>query len=109
MEEFEVHLLSTASMNKFADKTLASLKNQLPQNISSEGDWRVDFSQITFPSNINNVYTDFSNHIYNLNTRNVLGVEEEEGVEEKEAEEKTEKEADEETEEKVDEKTEKSP
>ena len=59
MEEFEVHLLSTASMNIFADDTLASFKNQLPQNLSLEGDWRVALSEIIFPSNINNVYTDF--------------------------------------------------
>ena len=59
LEEFEVHLLSTASMNIFADNALASFKNQLPQNISLEGDWRVALSEIIFPSNINNVYTDF--------------------------------------------------
>ena len=82
VEEFEVHLLSTASMNIFADNTLASFKNQLPQNISLESDWRVAISEIIFPSNINNVYTDFFYHVYNLNTRNVFGVEEE-GVEEK--------------------------
>ena len=106
MEEFEVHLLSTASMNIFGDNTLASFKNQLPQNISLEGDWRVALSEIIFPSKINNVYTDFFYHAYNLNTRNVFGVEEEEGVE-KEAEEKTEEEADKEREEEVQEETEK--
>ena len=41
MEEFEVHLLPTASMNIYADNTLASSKNQLPQIISLEADWRV--------------------------------------------------------------------
>ena len=59
MEEFEVHLLSTASMNVFPDNTLASFKNQLPQNVSLEGDWRVALSEVIFASNINNVYTDF--------------------------------------------------
>ena len=71
-----------------------------------EGDWRVAFSEIIFPSKINNVYTDIFYHVYSLKTKNVVGVEEEEAVE-KEAEEKTEDEADEETEEDVDEATEK--
>ena len=48
MEEFEVHLVSTASMNIFADNRLASSKNQLPQNISIEGDSRVAFSRKLF-------------------------------------------------------------
>ena len=79
MEEFEVHLLSTASMNIFADNTLASFKNQLHQNISVEGDWRVALSEIILPSKINNVYAHFFYHVYKLNTKNVFGVEEEEG------------------------------
>ena len=31
MDEFEVHLLSTASLEVFGDNTLAAFKNQLPQ------------------------------------------------------------------------------
>ena len=58
-DEFEVHLLSTASLENFDDNTLAAFKNQLRQNISLEGDWRVALSEIIFPSEINNVYTDF--------------------------------------------------
>ena len=57
MDEFEVHLLSTASLELFSDNTLAAFKNQLPQNISLDGDWRVALSEIIFPSEINNVYT----------------------------------------------------
>ena len=86
-------------MNIFADNTLAPFKNQLPQNISVEGDGRVALSEIFSPSNINNVYTDF---FITSTTRSVFGVEEEERVEEK-----AEEGADEETGEEVDEETEK--
>ena len=64
MDEFEVHLLSTASLEIFGDNTLAAFKNQLPQNISLEGDWRVTLSEIIFPSEINNVYTDFFYYVH---------------------------------------------
>ena len=57
MDEFEVHLLSTASLEIFGDNTLAAFKNQLPQNISLEGDWRVALSEIIFPSELNNLIT----------------------------------------------------
>ena len=59
MNEFELHLLSTASLNIFMDNTLASFKNQLPQNVSLEGDWCVALSEIIFPSRIHNVTTKF--------------------------------------------------
>ena len=49
MDEVEVHLLSTASLEIFGDNTLAAFKNQLPQNISLEGHWRVALSEILFP------------------------------------------------------------
>ena len=61
MDQVEVHLLSTASLEIFGDNTLAAFKNQLPQNISLEGHWRVALSEILFPSEISNVYTDFFN------------------------------------------------
>ena len=46
MDDFEVHLMSTASMNNFADNTLASFKNQISQYVSLEGDWRVALSEL---------------------------------------------------------------
>ena len=50
MDEFEVHLLSTASVEIFGDNTMAAFKNQLPQNISLEGDWRVALSCLLYTS-----------------------------------------------------------
>jgi len=64
MDEFEVHLLSTASVEIFGDNTMAAFKNQLPQNISLDGDWRVALSEIIFPSEIKNVYTDFFYYVH---------------------------------------------
>ena len=64
MDEFEVHFLFTASLEIFGDNTLAAFNNQLPQNISLEGDWRVALSKIIFPSEINNVYTDFFHYVH---------------------------------------------
>ena len=64
MDKFEVHLLSTASLEIFGDYTLAAFKNQLPQNVSLEGDWRVAPSEKNFPSGINNVYTDFFYYVH---------------------------------------------
>ena len=72
MEDIGVHLFFTASMNVFADNTLASFKNQLPQNISIEGDWRVAFSEIIFPSYINHIYTHFFYHVYNISGKEKL-------------------------------------
>ena len=69
MDEFEVHLSKT-SMNIFADKRLASFKNQLPQDIFFEGDWRVALSEIIFLSEINNLYTDFFYHVYKNKGKN---------------------------------------
>ena len=64
MDEFKVHLLSTASVEIFGDNTMAAFKNQLPQNISLDGDWRVALSEIIFPSEIKNVYTDFFYYVH---------------------------------------------
>ena len=72
MDEFELHLLSTASLNIFQDNTLASFKNQLPQSFSLEGDWRVALSEIIFPSEINNVYTDFFYYVHTVKKRSYL-------------------------------------
>ena len=63
-----MHLLSTASLNIFPDYTLSSFKNQLPQNISLEGDWRVALSEIVFPSRIQNVTTEFLYHVTRTGT-----------------------------------------
>ena len=83
MDEFEVHLLSTASSEIFGDNTLASFKNQLPQNISLEGDWRVALSEIIFPSEINNVYTEFFYYVHTAKKRSYLDEESTEDKNEK--------------------------
>ena len=71
MHEFEVQLLSRASMNIYADSTLPSFKNQLPQIISLEGGQRVALSEIFFPSDVN-IYTDFFYHVYNIEGKEKL-------------------------------------
>ena len=43
-----MHILSTASMNFLTDKILASFKNQVPQVIFLESDWRVELSEFFF-------------------------------------------------------------
>ena len=55
MNEFTVHLVSSASMNIFPQNTLSSFKNYFNEEISLEGDWRVALSEIIFPAKINQV------------------------------------------------------
>ena len=95
MDEFEVHLLSTASSELYRDNTLAAFKNQLPQNISLDGDWRVALSEIIFPSEINNVYTQFFYYVHTNKKRSYLDVESiEDKSEENSSEENTTEKAD---------------
>ena len=42
-------------MNVFKDKTLANFKNLLSEEINLQGEWRVAVTEITFPTQINNV------------------------------------------------------
>ena len=53
MNEFTVHLVSSASMNIFPENTLSSFKNYFNEKIYLEGDWRVALSEIIFPAKIN--------------------------------------------------------
>ena len=55
MNEFTVHLVSSASMNIFPQNTLSSFKNYFNEEINLEGDWRVALSEIIFPAKINQV------------------------------------------------------
>ena len=55
MNEFTVHLVSSASMNIFPQNTLSSFKNYFNEQINLEGDWRVALSEIIFPAKINQV------------------------------------------------------
>ena len=55
MNEFTVHLVSSASMNIFPQNALSSFKNYFNEEINLEGDWRVALSEIIFPAKINQV------------------------------------------------------
>ena len=55
MNEFTVHLVSSASMNIFPDNTLANFRNFFNEEINLEGNWRVALSEIIFPSRINQI------------------------------------------------------
>lgn len=50
-------------MQLFPGNSLASFKNQLSQPINLEGTWAVALTEITFPSNINNVF-DTQIHVF---------------------------------------------
>ena len=55
MNEFTVHLVSSASMNIFPQNTLSSFKNYFNEEINLVGDWRVALSEIIFPAKMNQV------------------------------------------------------
>ena len=55
MNEFTVHLVSSASMNIFPQNTLSLFKNFFNEEINLEGDWRVALSEIIFRAKINQV------------------------------------------------------
>ena len=55
INEFTVHLVSSASMNIFLQNTLYSFKNYFNEEINLEGDWRVALSEIIFLAKINQV------------------------------------------------------
>ena len=52
---FTITLVSSASMNVFKDYTLANFKNLLSKELNLQGEWRVAVTEITFPTQINNV------------------------------------------------------
>ena len=55
MNEFTVHLVSSASMIIFPQSTLSSFTNYFNEEINLEGDWRVALNEIIFPPEINQV------------------------------------------------------
>ena len=55
MNEFTVHLVSSASMNIFPQNTLSSFKNYFDEESNFKVDWRVALSEIIFPAKINQV------------------------------------------------------
>ena len=55
MNEFTVHLVSSASINIFPQNTLSLFKNYFNEEINLEGDWRAALSEIIFPATINQV------------------------------------------------------
>ena len=52
---FTITLVSSASMNVLKDNTLVNFKNLLNEEINLQGEWRVAVTEITFPTQINNV------------------------------------------------------
>ena len=55
MNEFTVHLVSSASMNIIPQNTLSSFKNYFNEEIILERDWRVALSETIFPAKISQV------------------------------------------------------
>ena len=55
MNEFTVHLVSSASMNIFPQNTLSSFKTYFNEEINLEEDWRFAPSEIIFPAKRNQV------------------------------------------------------
>ena len=54
-KEFIIDLISNASIKVIGENTMAKFRNQLAQPLILDGEWQVDLSSISFPSNINNV------------------------------------------------------
>ena len=53
---FTITLVSSASKNVFKNNSLlANFKNLLSEEINLQGEWRVAVTEITFPTQINNV------------------------------------------------------
>ena len=55
MNEFEVHLFSTGSINIFLENALSHFTNQLPEVLYLEGEWAVALSEISYPTAIKNI------------------------------------------------------
>ena len=52
---FTSTLVSSPSMNVFEDNTLANFKNLLSEEINLQAEWRVAVTEITLPTQINNI------------------------------------------------------
>ena len=55
MDSFTIELVSNASGELFPDNTLSSFTNFLPEQVNSEGQWEVAFSEISYPSMYQNI------------------------------------------------------
>ena len=62
-DEFDVYLISTASMDIFSDNTMAAFTNRFSEPLNLSGDWRVALTEIAFPTAIKNV-TDSDIYVY---------------------------------------------
>ena len=66
VDEFTVHVVSSASMEIFDSNTLESIRNVFNDKIQLGGDWRVALSEIIFPTKIENIVNG-KLIVYNLN------------------------------------------
>ena len=57
MDEFDIYLESTGSMDTYHTNTMACFRNVLAEPLYLEGDWRVAIAEIIYPSSIKNVTT----------------------------------------------------
>ena len=57
MDEFDIYLESTGSMNIYNDNTMSVFRNLLAHPINLEGDWRVALAEIIHPTKVNNITT----------------------------------------------------
>ena len=67
MNEFDIYLESTGSMEVYPGNRMAVFRNLLPEPLQLDGDWRVALAEIVFPSSIKNV-TSTSYMIYTPKT-----------------------------------------
>ena len=57
IDEFDIYLESTGSMEIYQQNTMACFRNVLAEPLQLEGDWRVALAEIIFPTSIKNVTT----------------------------------------------------
>ena len=57
MDEFDIYLESTGSMNIYSGNTMAAYRNLMAHPTHLEGDWRVALAEIIFPTSIKNITT----------------------------------------------------
>ena len=57
MDEFDIHLESTDSMQSYQNNKMVCFRNVLSEPLQLDGDWRVALAEITFRSSIKNVTT----------------------------------------------------
>ena len=57
MNEFDINIESTGSMDVYPGNKMAVFRNLLPEPLQLDGDWRVALAEIIFPSSIKNITT----------------------------------------------------